>query len=76
MKTRVCNGEVSFEEGAVQFKYGNVCIPQHIIDGFRSLDKKPKGDLYIISHKSGNFRSVVKRLSILKKVARSIKELF
>ena len=76
MKTRVCNGEVSFEEGAVQFKYGNVCIPQHIIDGFRSLDKKPNGDLYIILHKSGNFRSVVKRLSILKKVARSIKELF
>ena len=34
LKTRVCNGEVSYEEVAVQFKYGNLCIPKHIIDGF------------------------------------------
>ena len=70
MKTRVCNGEVSFEDVAVQFKYGNKCIPQHIINGFKALDKKRNGDLYIISDNSGNFRCVVK------KVARTAKENF
>ena len=61
LKTRVYNGEVSFEEADVQFKYGNKCIPKHIIDGFRAEDgKKPNGDLYVISDNSGNFRCVVK----------------
>ena len=56
LKTRVCNGEVSFEDVAVQFKYGNVRIPQHIIDGFRAQDKKANGDLYIISNEWEHFR--------------------
>ena len=76
MKTRVCNGEVSFEDVAVQFKYGNKCIPQHIINGFKALDKKRNGDLYIISDNSGNFRCVVKSPNNLKKVARTAKENF
>ena len=40
LKTRVRNGEMSFEDAAVKFKYGNKCIPQHIIDSFRAQDKK------------------------------------
>ena len=76
MKTRVCNGEVSFEDVAVQFKYGNKCIPQHIINGFKAQDKKCNGDLYIISDNSGNFRCVVKSPNNLKKVARTAKENF
>ena len=76
MKTRVCNGEVSFEDVAVQFKYGNNCIPQHIINGFKAQDKKRNGDLYIISDNSGNFRCVVKSPNNLKKVARTAKENF
>ena len=76
LKTRVCNGEVSFEDVAVQFKYGNKCSPQHIINGFKALDKKRNGDLYIISDNSGNFRCVVKSPNNLKKVARTAKENF
>ena len=74
LKTRVCNGKVSFEDVAVQFKYGNVRIPQYIIDIFRV--QEPNGDLYIISDNSGNFRSVVKRKRFFKKVERAAKELF
>ena len=70
LKTRVCNGEVSFEDVAVQFKYGNVRIPQHIIDGFRAQDKKANGDLYIISNESEHFRCVVKSGIDFKKVIR------
>ena len=70
LKTRVRNEEVSFEDVAVQFKYGNACIPQHIIDGFRAKDKKPNGDLYIISNGSEHFRCVVKSGIDLKKVIR------
>ena len=70
LKTRVRNGEVSFENAAVQFKYGNKCIPQHIIDGFRAQDKKPNGDLYIISNDSEHFRCVVKSGIDFKKVIR------
>ena len=76
MKTRVCKGEVSFEDVAVQFKYGNKCIPQHIINGFKAQDKKRNGDLYIISDNSDNFRGVVKSPNNLKKVARTAKEDF
>ena len=76
MKTRVCNGEVSFEDVAVQFKYGNKCIPQHIINGFKALDKKRNGDLYIISDNSGNFRCVVISPNNFKKVARTAEEDF
>ena len=67
LKTRVCNGEVSFEEAAVQFKYGNKYIPQHIINGFKAPYRKPNGDLYIISDNSDNFRCVVKSPKNLKK---------
>ena len=70
LKTRVCNGEVSFEDVAVQFKYGNVRIPQHIIDGFRAQNKKANGDLYIISNESEHFRCVVKSGIDFKKVIR------
>ena len=76
LKTRVCNGEVSFEEADVQFKYGNKCIPQHIINGFKAQHKKPNGDLYIISDNSDNFRCVVKSPNNLKKLARMAKEDF
>ncbi|XP_022804645.1 uncharacterized protein LOC111341875 [Stylophora pistillata] len=73
-KTRVYNGVVSFEDVAVQFKYGNKCIPQHIIDGFRAIDNKPTGDLYIISNDSDNFRCVVIGKNNFKKVIRTVKE--
>ena len=76
LKTRVCNGEVSFEDVAVQFKYGNKRIPQHIINGFKAKDKKPNGDLYIISDNLDNFRCVVKSPNNFKKVARTAKEDF
>ena len=76
LKTRVCNGEVSFEEAAVQFKYGNKCIPQHIINGFKAPYRKPNGDLYIISDNSDNFRCVVKSPNKFEKVARMAKEDF
>ena len=76
LKTRVCNGEVSFEEAAVQFKYGNKCIPQHIINGFKAPYRKPNGDLYIISDNSDNFRCVVKSPKKFEKVARMVKEDF
>ena len=76
LKTRVCNGEVSFEDVAVQFKYGNKRIPQHVINGFKAQDKKPNGDLYIISDNSDNFRCVVTSPNNLKKVARTAKEDF
>lgn len=71
LKTRICNGEVSFEDVDVQrFKYGNVCSPQHIIDGFRTGDNKPNGNLYITSNDSDNFRCVVKSGIDVKKVIR------
>ena len=77
LKTRVYNGEVSFEEADVQFKYGNKCIPKHIIDGFRAEDaKKPNGDLYVISDNSGNFRCVVKGPNNFEKVIRIAKNEF
>ena len=70
LKTRVRNGEVSFEDVAVQFKNGNVRIPQHIIDGFKAQDEKANGDLYIISNDSEHFRCVVKSGIDFKKVIR------
>ena len=61
LKTRVRNGEVSFDEIDVQFKYGNLGIPQHVLDSFRNeFKKKPYGDLYIISDETGKFRCIVK----------------
>lgn len=76
LKTRVHNGEVSFEDIDVQFKNGNVCIPQHIIDGFRAKDDKPNGDLYIISDNSDQFRCTVKSANNFEKVIRTAKEDF
>ena len=35
---------------------------------FRAKDKKPDGDLYIISDNSDNFQYVVKRRSLFEKV--------
>ena len=70
LKTRVRNGEVSFEDVAVQFKNGNMRIPQHIIDGFKAQDEKANGDLYIISNDSEHFRCVVKSGIDFKKVIR------
>ena len=77
LKTRVHNGEVSFEEADVQFKYGNKCIPKHIMDGFRAKDGgKPNGDLYVISNTSGNFRCVVKSPNNFEKVIKIAKKEF
>ena len=45
-------------------KYGNVCIPQHIIDRLGARNKNHHGDLYIISDDADNFRWVVKRPNI------------
>ena len=59
LKTRVRNGEISFDENDVQFLHGN--IPQHILDGIKAkYTGKPLGDLYVISDDAGKFRSVVK----------------
>ena len=77
LKTRVYKGEVSFEEADVQFKYGNKCIPKHIIDDFRAKEgEKPNGDLYVISDNSGNFRCVVQSPNNFGKVTRIAKNEF
>ena len=65
MKTRISHGKVSFEDVNVQFKLGNVHIPQDIISGFKEKDSV---DLYVISGAAKNFRLIVKRESVFKRV--------
>ena len=69
MKTRIRHGKVSFEDVDVQFKLGNVHIPQDIISGFKEKDS---ADLYVISGAAKNFRLIVKRESALRRVRESI----
>ena len=57
LKTRIRNGQVSFEEGDVHFRHGNWQIPQDIIDSL----KEDCGVLYIISNEKGSLRSIVKK---------------
>ena len=58
MKTRIRHGKVSFEDVDVQFKFGNVHIPQDIIYGFTGKDS---AYVYIISGTAKKFRLIMKR---------------
>ena len=61
LKTRVRNGEVSFEENDVQFLRGDIYIPPHIIACLKKESRgNSYGDLYVILDSVGQFRSVVK----------------
>ena len=66
MKTRIRHGKVSFNDVDVQFKFGNVHIPQDIIYGFT---EKVSADLYIISGAERKLRLIVKRKSAAERVA-------
>lgn len=67
LKTRIREGKVSFEDDDVQFKYSNLYIPQHIIDGF---PQEENGKVVCnFSDSEENFRCVVKRKSAGEKVA-------
>ena len=66
LKTRIREGKVSFEDDDEQFKYSNLYIPQHIIDGF---PQEENGKVVcIFSNSEENFRCVVKRKSAGEKV--------
>ena len=65
LKTRIRHGKVSFNDVDVQFKFGNVHIPQEIVYGFT---EKVSADLYIISGTERKFRVIVKRESASKRV--------
>lgn len=61
LKTRIREGQVSFQDTDVHFRYRNYRVPQDIID---KLKKKycatPCGELCIISDEKGNLRTNVK----------------
>ena len=65
LKTRIRHGKVSFNDVDVQFRFGNVHIPQEIVYGFT---EKVSADLYIISGTERKFRVIVKRESASKRV--------
>ena len=73
MKTRIHHGKVSFNDVDVQFKAGNVHIPQDIIYGFT---EKVSADLYIISGTERKFRLIVKRESASNRVAEFLNTAF
>ena len=61
LKTRVRNGEISFDENDVQFLRGDIYLPRHIIARLKTEFRgNPYGDLYVILDGFGQFRSVVK----------------
>ena len=61
LKTRVRNGEVSFEENDVKFLRGDIYLPPHIIARLETESRgNPYGDLYVILDSVGQFRSVFK----------------
>ena len=61
LKTRVCNGEVSFKEKDVQFLRGDVYLPPHIVARLKTKSRgNLYGDLYVILDGFGKFRSLVK----------------
>ena len=61
LKTRVRNGEISFDENDVQFLRGDIYLPPHIIARLKTESRgNPYGDLYVILNGVGQFRSVVK----------------
>ena len=65
LKTRIRHGKVSLNDVDVQFKFGNVHIPQEIVYGFT---EKVSADLYIISGTERKFRVIVKGESASKRV--------
>ena len=73
MKTRIRHGKVSFEDVDVLFKFGNVRIPQDIISSFKEIDS---ADLYIISGAKMNFRLIVKRESVFKRLRKYVNNEF
>ena len=73
LKTSIRHGKVSFEDVDVQFKFGNVHIPQDIISGFK---EKNSADLYTISGAGNNFRLIIKRESVFKRVRKSVNNEF
>ena len=66
MKTRIRHGKVSFEDVDVQFKLGNLHIPQDIICGCR----EDSVDMYIISGIEKKFRLIVKRPETASEIVR------
>ena len=61
LKTRICEGQVSFQENDVDFRYGLFRIPQEVINKLKEEHwATPCGVLYIISDEKGNLRIMVK----------------
>ena len=61
LKTRICQGLISFQENDMDFRYGRFLIPQEIINKLKEEHRAtPCGVLYIISDEKGNLRTMVK----------------
>ena len=61
LKTRICQGLISFQENDVDFRYGLFRIPQKVIYKLKEEHRAtPCGVLYIISDEEGNLRTIVK----------------
>jgi len=61
LKTRIRNGQVSFQESDVDFRHGTWQIPQYIVESLKEeYCLTPRGEFYIISDDRENLRQVVK----------------
>ena len=57
LKPRVRHGQVSMEEGDLQFKYPNWIVPECILQKFECDHRNtPNGELNVISDEKGNLR--------------------
>jgi len=69
IKTRIVYGQVSFQEGDVQFRNGTWQIPQNIVDSLKEEFSATKsGDLYIFSDGRETLRTVVKEVGRVREV--------
>ena len=60
LKTRIRNGQVSFQESDVHFRFGDFQIPQDIAKSLRDeYYQTPCGELYIISNEKRDLRCTV-----------------
>ena len=55
LKTRLLDGQASFQESDVHFRFGNWQIPPHIVEGLKEYKSTSAADL-IISLKDGSLR--------------------
>ena len=61
LKTRICYGQISFQESDVHFRHGNWQLPQYIVESLKGEHRAtPSGLLYIISDNRENLRCAVK----------------